>query len=76
MNILQQIKTETGLLAKKKLLKQWRSLGLLQRKKALKEYNASTSTVNDDVIDALETIKAVLENPDATSPLQNTQRVL
>ncbi|MDQ1339511.1 MAG: hypothetical protein QG567_663 [Campylobacterota bacterium] len=38
MNILQQIKTETGLLAKKKLLKQWRSLGLLQRKKALKEY--------------------------------------
>lgn len=38
MNILQQIKTETGLLAKTKLLKQWGSLGLLQRKKALQEY--------------------------------------
>lgn len=76
MNILQQIKTETSAIAKAKLNKQWRSLGALQRAKALKEYNASTSTVNDDVIDALETIKAVLENPDATSPLQNTQRVL
>ena len=76
MNILQQIKTERSAIAKAKLNKQWRSLSALQRTKALKEYRASTNAVNNDALDALETIKAVLENANATSPLQNTQRVL
>lgn len=76
MNILQQIKTERSAIAKAKLNKQWRSLSALQRTKALKEYRASTNALNNDVLDALETIKAVLENKNAISPLQNTQRVL
>ncbi|MDD3602636.1 MAG: hypothetical protein PHZ17_04915 [Sulfurovum sp.] len=76
MNILQQIKAERSAIAKSKLMKQWRSSGAIQRAKALKEYKYSINAVNDDVIDAIETIKAVLENQNATSPLQNTQRVL
>ncbi|MCD6653449.1 MAG: hypothetical protein LT067_01605, partial [Sulfurovum sp.] len=38
MNILQQIKTETSVLAKTKLVKEWRSLGVADKAKIIKEY--------------------------------------